>query len=394
MKRTRVTSIIALIIFVLATLGTPVAVLGHWGHRTVLDQSTYLQVVEPLATDPEIQEAVATIMTDAIVTQVDTASAVDSFLERLLPDSPVGDVLTNPITAGINGLINQLILQFLQSDLFATVWIEVNSSIQDSIVRILEGSDGGAVSIRDGQLILDVSSLVIAIQDRLVDGGYGIAANITIEPGKRTIVLADVPAVAQIQFIYGLLNPVFASALALLALAFGISVGLARNRARQTLFTGAALIVWSVVLTVLLNRGSESFDNALASTPLAAASNSFWLALFTNLAAGLMTLLILGVILVLTGFTCGGTKLAIGIRQQIDVAVSRTQTALPQDWHVAWIGDHLALSRTIAIAIPVASFAFTDGFNLATLLLMTILALALVFGVQVLGKSRVHLRTS
>jgi hypothetical protein len=387
-KRTRVTSVIALIIFVLAVLGTPVAVMGHWGHRTVVDQSTYLDVVSPLATDPEIQEAVAAVMTDAIVARVDTASAVDSFLDRLLPDSQVGDVLLNPITAGINNLINQLVLQFLQSELFGEVWIEVNTGIQNSLVRILEGSDGGAVYIRNGQLVLDVSNLVIAIQERLVDRGYGIAANITIEPGQRTIVLADAPGLAQIQFIYGLLNPLLSWALAVLALAYGASIALARRRGRQTVFVGVALILWSLVLSAALNRGAAAFDNALSGTPLARASNSFWEALFANLMAGLTTMLVLGVIVVVIGFIAGRTKLAQGIRQQLRDSVSRTQAALPQHWQVPWIESHIGLSRGIAIAVPVAFFAFTDGFSLVTLIWTTILALALVFAVQVLGQPR------
>lgn len=387
MKRTRVTSVIALIIFVLAVLGTPVAVIGHWGHRTVVDQPTYLEVVSPLATDPEIQAAVAAVVTDAIVDRVDTASAVDSFLDRLLPDSPVGDVLLNPITAGINNLINQLVLQFLASELFGEVWIEVNTGIQNSLVRVLEGSDGGPVYTKDGQLILDVSSLVIAIQERLVDRGYGIAANISIEPGQRTIVLADVPGLAQIQFIYSLLNPLFAYALAILALAFGMSIALARRRARQTMFTGIALVVWSIILTAVVNRGATAFDDALASTPLAQASGRFWQALFNNLMAGLTTMLVLGIIVIIVGFLCGGTKLAQGIRQQLHDSVARTQAALPENWHVPWIASHMNISRGLAIALPVAFFAFTDGFNLVTLILMTILAVVLVFAVQVLGRA-------
>jgi hypothetical protein len=385
-NNTRWKSLAALIVFVLAVIGTPIAVMGHWGHRTVIDQPTYLEVTTPLATDPEIQQAVADVVTQSIITQVDTADAVDTFLQRLLPDSPISDVLVNPLTAGVNNLINQLIVQFLASELFENVWIEVNTGIQNSLVRILEGSDGGAVSVKDGQLVLDVSTLVIAIQDRLVERGYGIAASISVEPGQRTIVLADVPALSQIQFIYGFVNPALAWSLAILALAFGASIGLARRRGRQTMFTGVALIIWSLVLSSALNRGQAAFDNALSTTPLAKASDAFWLALFTNLAAGLTTMLVLGVLVLIIGFIAGGTTFAAGIRQQFTNAANRAQSAIT--WHVPWISAHMGWSRAIAVGLPTAWFAFTDGFNLTALIIAALIAGGLVFLVQVVGQPR------
>ena len=388
MTSTRLKSIAALIIFVLAVIGTPIAVIGHWGHRTVMDQPTYLEIVSPLATNPEVQQAVADVVTDSITTQVDTQSAVDSFLERLLPDSPISDVLSNPITAGINNLIEQLVLQFLQSELFATVWIDVNTGIQDSLVRVLEGDTGGVVFIENDQLVLDVSTLVIKIQERLVDRGYGIAANIEIEPGKRTIVLANTPGISQIQFIYSLLNPLFVWALAFLAIAYGATVLLARNRPRQTMFVGGAVLAWGIALRFALNQGQVGFENALASTPLAAASNAFWTTLFANLTAGVATMMVLGVILLVVGFLAGRTRFALGVRQQISALVQEARDALPSHWHVPWIGAHMTLSTTIVIVVFAGWFSLSDGFSTLRLLIATVLALAAVFMLHVLGGTR------
>lgn len=390
MTSTRLKSLAALIIFVLAVLGTPIAVIGHWGHRTVVDQPTYLEIVSPLATNPEVQQAVADVVTDSITAQVDTQSAVDSFLERLLPDSPISDVLSNPITAGINNLIEQLVLQFLQSELFATVWIDVNTGIQDSLVRVLEGDTGGVVFIENDQLVLDVSTLVIKIQERLVDRGYGIAANIEIEPGKRTIVLANTPGISQIQFIYSLLNPLFVWALAFLAIAYGATVLLARNRPRQTMFVGGAILAWGIALRFALNQGQAGFENALASTPLAAASNAFWTTLFANLTAGVATMMVLGVILLIVGFLAGRTRLALAVRQQVGALVQEARDALPAHWHVPWISAHMTLSTTIVIVVFAGWFSLSDGFSTLRLLIATVLALAAVFLLHVLGRQREH----
>lgn len=76
-------SISSLIVFVLAAALTIPALVGHWGHRTVIDAGRYIETVGPLASSPEVQEAVADAVTQAVLDKVDTEKQVDELLTGL-----------------------------------------------------------------------------------------------------------------------------------------------------------------------------------------------------------------------------------------------------------------------------------------------------------------------
>lgn len=387
-KPPRWRSLAALIVFLLAVIGTPAALIGHWGHRTLTDQPTYIATIGPLAADPQVQEAVADTLSEAIVAQVDTGSAVTSFLDSLLPGSRLTDTLASPITAGINSLINQLVLQFLASDVFQTVWLDVTRASQESFVAILEGKSEGPIRVEGNQLVLDISDLVIKVQERLVDSGVGLAASVTIEPGKRQIVLAEPAGLAQIQFIYRFASPVLAWSLLLLALGYGIAALLARNRPRMVIASGIAVLAWAGILTVALNQGQESFVNRLSTTPLAVAAETFWVTFFQNLMSGLGTLAVAGVILIISGWLATQTALAGQVRAWFCTAAGHIQDSLPEGLGSEWFTRNLVWMRVAAVAIAVAVFVFTDALSMSWLLWSTLLGAILLFVVQVIGQPR------
>ena len=79
-------SIVSLLVFVLAAIVLVPALIGHWGHRTVIDSERYIQTVGPLIEQPEVQDALATSVTDAVVEKLDTQNLVQSFLGNIVPN--------------------------------------------------------------------------------------------------------------------------------------------------------------------------------------------------------------------------------------------------------------------------------------------------------------------
>jgi len=361
----------------------PVSVFGQWGNRTLTDQSQFLSTMIPLASDPQVQAAVADVLTEAIVEQVDTEQAVGGLIGNLLPNSPFADTLTSPITAGVNALIGQLVANLIASDIFIDVWTEVNIAAQDSLIAILEGRDEGPIQTANGAIVLDISSLLIAVQERLVAQGVGFAANVVIEPGRRTIVLAEPAGLAQIQFIYRFANPILGWAVALLALGFAIAILLARRRPRMVVATGVVVAVWGGVLAVLLNSGEETFVNRLAGTPLGPAADRFWTYFFTNLETGLRTLITAGVLLIIAGWLSGQSRPARAIRNRICDAADRIRVFLPVNG--AWTEQQMQWARIIVLAIGVAIFIATDALGISNLLWATLISSLLLFVVQVIG---------
>jgi hypothetical protein len=381
--RTRARSIGALIIFLICAVLMPLAVVGQWGNRTVTDQTQYLATMVPLASDEMVQAAVTDTLTDAVLAQIDTQEVVGGFLGNLLPNAGFTDTLATPIAAGINALIRQLIGEVLASEVFIDVWTEVNRAAQASLVAVLEGRDEGPIQTQDGKLVLDISTLLVGVQERLVDRGVGFAANITIEPGKRQIVLAEPPGLAQVQFIYRLANPLLGWAMLLLAVGFGIAVFLARKRPRMVAWIGVVAIGWGVLLGYALMRGEESFVNRLAATPLGPAADRFWSYFFATLEAGTRTMIAAGVLLIVLGWFIGASRAAVAARGAFRDLADRVRVYFPVQG--GWSTRTLTIARGVAIAIGAFVFILADALGIASLIWATLIAAVLVFVVQVIG---------
>ena len=71
---------VAVILFVVASLLLPIGTVAFWGQRTVVDTAQYVETVTPLSSDPAIQDAVANMVSDQVVSAIDVQSALSSYL--------------------------------------------------------------------------------------------------------------------------------------------------------------------------------------------------------------------------------------------------------------------------------------------------------------------------
>lgn len=322
-------SIAALLIFILATALTPVALVGHWGHRTVLDSERYIDTVGPLVASPVVQESLTAAVTDAVIAQVDTTNQVQGLLTSLFPDAKFTDQLASPIAAGINSMIGQLVGKFIASDAFEKVWIQLNTTAQKSLVRLLEGGQEGPVQLVGDNVVLDVSSALGAIQTYLVDNGVSAAANLTVPQTDRQIVLMNAPALSQIRFVYSLTSPLLQWFPLLIAALFALSIALARRRARTVVATGVVLVVSAAALALGLNAAEAAFVNQLDGTIFGPASTVFWSTMFAYLVLGIQAIAVFGVIVIVAGWFGGTTTSATGLRTRVKAGLADINSRLP-----------------------------------------------------------------
>ena len=80
--------IAAVVCVVLAALLLTPAAVAYWGQRTLNDTERYVDTVGPLVQSPEVQDVIATRVTDALEAQVDT--------EALIHQAFAGDQLVGP----------------------------------------------------------------------------------------------------------------------------------------------------------------------------------------------------------------------------------------------------------------------------------------------------------
>ena len=378
-------SIASLVLFVLATVLLIPALVGHWGHRTVIDGQRYIDTVGPLIEQPEVQQALAEAVTDAVIAQVDTESQVDTLLGSLFPDAGFTDQLAAPIAAGINSLIGDLVARFVASEQFAQVWIQLNEAAQKGVVLVLEGKEGGAVFLRGDELILDTSSALTAIQTFLVDNGITAAANITVPETDREIVLAETPALAQLRTVYGLTSPILQWFPLLIALMFGGAILLARRRARTVVATGIVFAVSGVVVLIGLGVGQTTFTNQLAGTPWGPATDIFWNTLLEYLIAGTQAVIALGVVLIVAGWFGGRTRLAQRLRTPLTSGLGELRGRLFDGGSGPLPVSALGYASWAAYALGVLILLVSDLMSVSTVLWVTALVAGIVTVLQLLA---------
>ncbi|MHB1065901.1 MAG: hypothetical protein ACYC2Z_00515 [Candidatus Nanopelagicales bacterium] len=328
-RRWGVRSIASLVIFVLATALAPIALVGHWGHRTVIDSERYLETVGPLIEQPEVQEALAMSITDAVVERIDTEAQVEGLLSTLFPDSPFTGPLASPIAAGINSLIGELVVRFVASEQFQQAWIALNRAAQRGLVALLEGGQEGPIQVKGDEIVLDISSALAAIQAHLVENGISAAAGLTLPDRDRQIVLGTVQGLGQIRFIYSLTSPILQWFPLLVAALFALSIALARRRARTVVAAGIVLVGTAGLIGLGLGTGEAGFVDQLAGTPFGPAANEFWTTLLNYLVLGNQGLFTLGILTILAGWLGGRTSLARYLRGHLVRGLDQLGDRLP-----------------------------------------------------------------
>jgi len=310
-------SIAAVVCVVLAALLTTPAAIAYWGQRTLNDTQRYVDTVGPLVDSPEVQDAIATTVTDAIEKQVDVEAIINDVFAGVITDRPRLQQLVGPLAGAINGLIDREVRAFVASDAFADIWVRVNTRAQQALVRVLEGDESGAVSVQGDQVVLDVSDVISQVQQRLVDRGLTIVENIPIPDVDKQIVLLDSPQLRQARTIYAFTNPVARWLILVVAALFLAALLLSRRRPRMTVTIGLVLAANALLVAFSLSVGRQLFIDELAGTVFGPASSVFYDTLLGYLERGWQVFLWLGVILVVVGWYTGSNTSGTAVRSTI-----------------------------------------------------------------------------
>ena len=320
--RVRPRTIFSIIVFVLATILTPIAVTGHWAHSTVIDAERYIETVGPIGASPEVQAAFAEVVTDSIVEQVDTESIVNDFLGGILPNSAVTDRLSGPIATGINGLIGQAVDTFVTSDAFTTAWLALNTAAQKGFIALLQNEPSGPIEIQGDDVVLNLDSVITLAQDRLVESGISFAANITVPTTDKQFVLMSAPALSQARTFYAFSAPFLSWIMVLIAALFIVAILLARRRARTTVAVGIVVIGSSLLLYAGTVLGEGAVNNQFAGSIFESAAVVVYQTFLAYLISGLQSLAVLGVIVIIGGWLAGRTNSAQYVRAHFNRGLS------------------------------------------------------------------------
>lgn len=374
-RRIGARSIAALLALILGLGLLPLGTVTYWGHRTVTDTERYLETMQPLAYDEDVQDSLSVFITDKIEEQIDPEALVNQVFAGLIEQYPALKALVPVVSGAIDSLIAQVVDRLVRSDQFKQLWTLANTAAQKGLMAILEGREDGPVSLQGDEVVLDISSLIDQVKQGLVDRGFSAAANINVPEADRQIVLLEAPQLAQIRTIYSLTSPIAVALFFIAILLLVLAAVLARRRPRMVAWAGGGAAVGGLLLIVGLGIGETVFVNTLEGTPFEKASQTFYDQLLKFLYNGAYAIVALGIIVLAVGLYLCGARWAVELRAAVnnladDVARNIpvgpiTSSGASVAAHARWlrvgvgviftiiviIGNDLSVARTIWAAL-------------------------------------------
>lgn len=161
-------SLLASLAAVVAIVLVPAAVASVWLGERVNDEQAYLDEIQPLADDPEVQAEVA----DAVSTR--------------LVENALGARGTDEVAAQATAIVDKAVTKVMESDDFDTVWREVNKKAHTQVLKVLRSEDPSR-----GIVVLDLSPVMAKAASEMGPLG-SVAENldgptISVNPGPTKV---------------------------------------------------------------------------------------------------------------------------------------------------------------------------------------------------------------
>ena len=385
-RRIGVRSIAAVIALILGLGLLPLGTVTYWGHRTVTDTERYLETMQPLAYDEDVQDSLSVFITDKIEEQIDPEALVNQLFAGLIEEYPSLKALVPIVSGAVDSLIAQVVDRLVRSDQFKQLWDLANTAAQKSLMAILEGRDDGPVSLQGDEVVLDIGVLIDQVKQGLVDQGFSAAANINVPQADRQIVLLEAPQLAQIRTIYSFTSPVAAGLVYIAVLLLVLAVVLARRRPRMTAWAGGGAAVGGGLLVVGLGIGESLFVNTLEGTPFEKASQTFYDQLLKFLYNGSYSLIVLGIIVMAVGLYLCGARWAVELRATVNNLandIAGNIPAGPITSSGAWVAKNARWLRVAVAVLFTIIVVIGNDLSVARTIWAALIALLLLGIIQV-----------
>jgi hypothetical protein len=389
--RQRWRTMVASVCIVVACVLAPLSVVAVWTRNQVTNTDRYVATVSPLARDPAIQAAIADQITAQVFRYLDiqglTTQAVEALAGRGLPPELATqlEALAVPIANGVQSFTRSQVGQVVASDAFADAWVQANRVAHAELVAALTGEGGGAITVENDTVSLNLAAFIQVVKQRLVDAGFSVAAR--IPEVNASFVLFQSADVTRARSAFNLLNTlgIWLPIIALVLLAIGVYV--AKDHRRSLVVAALGVAVGMVVLALGLAVFRSIYLDAVPASVLphdAAAVLYDTIVRFLRL--GLRTILVLALVVAGGAFLSGQSVTAVRTRQGLTGAIgwlqgSAEHAGLRTGPVGTWVGANKRTLRITAVAAAALALVFwgrPTGKVVLGLTLALLVALALI----------------
>jgi uncharacterized membrane protein YiaA len=383
---------LAITLIILGSILAPIAVLGFWGANEVSNTDRYVANMQPLISQPPIQDALTNQVTTAITNNVNVeayaSQAATELQQRDLPR--LASLLQNfsgAIASGFSSAVHSAIARVVASPAMATVWSQANRSAHTAMVAVLSGRHDGAVKLVNGNVTLSLGPIIAKVKEQLTAQGLRIASLVPSNLNP-TFTLVRAPNLEKAQAGYRLVTTL---QWVLPLLSFGLlvlGVWAARNHRRGLIGAALGLAASMLVLAAALAIARVIYLNSVPQSVLpsdAAAAAYDTLVRFVK--DGLRVLLLIGIVVALGAFLTGPADAAVKLRRGVASGIGwvRTGSGVKAGRFGEWVGANKAWLRIGALAIVAVIFVFSTPPSLALVIWLVLILLVLLGLIELFG---------
>ncbi|MFJ3612552.1 MULTISPECIES: hypothetical protein [Streptomyces] len=353
----RLRSFFSGLLVVIGCVLVPLGLVAAWTADLLGDTDRYVQTVSPLASDPDIQAAVANRVTGAVMEHIDLPTLLEGVApdQRPLAEKALGK-LGDSLESAVSSFVHDRAQDVVASPAFETIWTDANRAIHTSLDRALTGDQDGAVKIETDTVTIDLAPVIERVKERLVDSGLTVAGKIPEIHTDFTVLRSDDIGKAKTGFALLQTMGVWLPVIAVLLVAGGVLLAVRRRRALVAAALGFAFA--AVVLGIALTVFRTVYLNALPSSVSPAAAGTVYDTLIRFLRTSVRVCAVLGVLVALVAWLSGPSRPAVLVRGLWHSGITATRsTADRAGMRLGPVGGFVRRFRTWIVWILVAAAA-------------------------------------
>jgi hypothetical protein len=386
---------VASLLIIVGCVLAPLSVVAVWSSNQISDTNRYVANVTPLIHEPSIQNALTDKISNEINTRLQLQKLANEAAALLTQKglSRVGGLLhtfSGSLASGVQGFIHSQIAKIIASPQVANLWVQVNRTVHAELVKALSGQGASAITISNGQVVMDLAPFIDVVKKDLAAKGLTIVNQ--IPPINPTVPLFSATYLVKAQSAYRLVNTVgfWLPIIALVLLGLGVYV--ARGHRRALIWAGLGVAVSMLVLAAGLAVFRSVYLSSVPNDKLPAdAAAALFDTLVRFIKNGLRLVLIVGLIVAIGAFFTGPSVTAVRTRRGLASGLGwvrgRGEQAGVHTGPVGqWVYQYRMGLRIAAVALAVIVFVFWSQPTGVVALVIAIILLVLLGVIELIGR--------
>lgn len=358
-------TVVAIVLILLGCLLGPLSVVSVWARGEVTDTDRYVATVAPLASDPGLQQAVTTKITDKVFEYIDIEGLTTSVFTSLsqsdiLPERVASQVpaLAPLVADGIRSATESQVLKLVQSDVFADAWVQANRAAHEELVAALTGDTSGAVTVSGDAVSVSLGAFLATVKQQLISSGFQLAERIPVVDVQFVVFQsADLP---KVQRAFDLLNTLGLWLPLVCAVLIFLGVYIAPNHRLAFIGAGFGVMLASLATALALAAVRRMYLEDVPSDVLpSSAAAMLFDTLVRNLRDGIRAAALLGLVVALGAFLTGPSTTATTLRRWIVALFALARGGLQRlglglEGVTSWLAPRAGVFRGAAVALAFA----------------------------------------